>query len=309
MAKSVIYLCTMVKLRRNHKQAGSFGVRILILVVGGAVALTWLITQTADLQLEKTDPVNIERLVISEDPRWYLPTSTTDDVIHHDYYSLSYAEEHEQAEWVAYRLTKASLVVPNVPRTDWFEEDLEVPSGSAHYKDYSGSGYTRGHLVPAGDMAFNEEAMEATFLMSNVSPQLRAFNNGIWKELEQQVRDWAFQYDSLFVISGPVFNDPPWHRIGKNQVTVPEAFFKIILTFTEDGPIAAGFVIPNEMSEQRLEKYMVSIDSIESVTQIDFFSDILDEAQEEQIESSVMGNRWSFNEGRFITRVQKWNRE
>jgi endonuclease G len=121
-----------------------------------------------------------------DDYNW-LPTSKG-NIVEHTFYSLSYIEKYEQAEWVAYNISDEQLKKPNVKRTDWFETDPKVITGSAKHSDYKGSGYTRGHLVPAGDMAFEELAMKETFFMSNMSPQIRSFNNGIWRELEEQSR-------------------------------------------------------------------------------------------------------------------------
>ena len=91
-------------------------------------------------------------------------------------------------------------------RTDRFREDKKVPSGSAKPSDYTKSGYDRGHLCPAADMTHSAEAMEETFLMSNISPQLPVFNRGIWKSLEKQVRDWG-EKERIYIVTGPVFKD------------------------------------------------------------------------------------------------------
>ena len=91
----------------------------------------------------------------------------------------------EQAEWVYYSLSQSNLLAPKVPRFDYFNPDPKVKSKSAVHSDYSNSGYTRGHLVPAGDMSYDKQGMKECFYMSNMSPQPRVFNNGIWKELER----------------------------------------------------------------------------------------------------------------------------
>ncbi len=81
--------------------------------------------------------------------------------------------------------------MPWVDRQGDFRPDDKVKTGSATPADYRSSGYDRGHLVPAADMAFSAEAMSATFVMSNISPQARNFNNGVWRELEELTRSWA----------------------------------------------------------------------------------------------------------------------
>ena len=88
------------------------------------------------------------------------------------------------------------------------------------------SGYDRGHLCPAADMTHSAEAMEETFLMSNISPQLPVFNRGIWKSLEKQVRDWG-EKERIYIVTGPVFKDNKG-KIGRTGVTVPGFFYKVV---------------------------------------------------------------------------------
>jgi len=201
-------------------------------------------------------------------------------------------EKHEQAEWVAYQLTKSSLLAPNVKRADKFRPDYDVNSGSAFHKDYTRSGYTRGHMAPAGDMAFNKEAMNESFYMSNMSPQLAECNAGIWRDLEELVRDWAFDRNELVVISGPMLNRPIIKKIGKNKVSVPSAFYKIILDANKNE--SASFIIPNEGSNRHLKEFATSIDEIEKETGIDFFTDLLNDDEEERVESKSDVRSWDF---------------
>ncbi len=100
-----------------------------------------------------------------------LPAYTSRDaIITHTAYSLNYSEDHEQAAWVAYKLT-AEKVSGTCERTDDFRPDPMVMTGSAELSDYRGSGYDRGHLAPAGDMKWSPTAMSESFYMSNMSPQ------------------------------------------------------------------------------------------------------------------------------------------
>ena len=146
-----------------------------------------------------------------------LPTSTTGQIIQHTYYTLSYSEDHEQAEWVFYQLTPA-LVNGTTPRIDDFRPDPLVSTGSAQLSDYRGSGYDRGHLCPAADMKLNHTAMSETFFMSNMSPQVAGFNRGVWKKLEGLVRNWAITEGRLYVVTGGVLR-PSDNSIGANRVS------------------------------------------------------------------------------------------
>ena len=104
----------------------------------------------------------------------YSPKSSG-EIITHNYYSLSYNEYHEQANWVHYKLRNA-LILGTAVRKDNFRADYNVSTKSASPYDYKGTGYDRGHLAPAGDMKINSVAMSESFFMSNISPQNPSFN-------------------------------------------------------------------------------------------------------------------------------------
>ena len=127
-------------------------------------------------------------------------------IIRHKHYFLSYSEEHEQAEWAAYYLTGKTKEQHHYERP-YFKQDPLVDTESAHWRNYKDSGYDKGHLVPAADMRFSEEAYNETFLTSNVSPQNSAFNAGIWNRLEQKIRYWADKYGALFIVTGGILQD------------------------------------------------------------------------------------------------------
>ena len=237
-----------------------------------------------------------------------LPSSTTGQVIKHNYYALSYSEEHEQAEWVAYVLTKDELYIPNVERGSNFRPDPRVRKASASTRDYKGSGYDRGHLVPAADMAFNEQAMSETFYMSNMSPQISNFNGGVWRELEETVRDWAKKNNRLYIATGPVLTQGIREKIGGNEVSVPDLFYKVILDIDDPEDKAIGFIIPNEISTKELWAYAVSVDKVEALTGIDFFSGLVEDDLEEELERQFDMKKWPFNNKRYQARVDEWNR-
>jgi len=136
----------------------------------------------------------------------FLPVPST-NVIKHTYYTLSYNEAFEQANWVYYTLTDSMVINSGEERSNSFKMDKMVVTYSAKSSDYTKSGYDRGHLCPAADMGFNPVAMEESFLMSNISPQKPEFNRGIWKELETEVREWAKKEHKLYIVTGPVFKD------------------------------------------------------------------------------------------------------
>ena len=221
----------------------------------------------------------------------FLPTSTTGKIVHHNFYSLSYSEKHEQAEWVAYTLRKEHISSANFKRP-YFIKDSKVTTQSAHYKNYKKSGYDKGHLCPAGDRKFSKEAHDETFLTSNISPQNHQFNSGVWNRLEQKTRYWATKYKKLYVVTGGILT-PNLKTIGSEKVAVPRYFYKIILDFHKPEIKAIAFLIPHENSEKALYKFVTSIDEIEKLTNIDFFSELPNEL-ENNLEESSNYNNWNF---------------
>jgi endonuclease G len=221
----------------------------------------------------------------------YLPTSSTKAIVTHEFYTLSYNEKYEQAEWVAYVLKKDQISNNKLKRPYFIQDEL-VKTGSADWRNYKNSGYTRGHLLPAGDRKFNKEAFEETFLTSNISPQKGDFNGGIWNRLEQKTRYWAEKYDELYVVTGGVLSDD-LKTIGEEKVAVPKYFYKILLDYTEPEVKAIAFLIPHKESNLPLYKFVTSIDEIEKLTHIDFFSALPDDL-ENSLESSSSYKNWSF---------------
>jgi endonuclease G, mitochondrial len=208
-----------------------------------------------------------------------------DTVIYHTYYSLKYSEQHEQAIWVAYRLT-ANQLEKKVERSNKFITDPKIFTESANDNDYYKSGYDRGHLAPSRDMSFDSIAQAESFYYSNMSPQTASFNRGIWSRLESSVRDWAAEFDTIYVITGPILKDG-LANIGENKVSVPEHFYKAILVYTSNKQSAIGFVIPNnDIKSNDFYEYAVNIDRIEELTGLDLFP-LLPNKLEKQIESTL----------------------
>jgi len=305
----------MAKFRTNHAQqsktsAGGNIVKVGLFaaIVGGLFYIFNLFTGN----IPATDPaVDEQEAYINEDydeASYYLPGGTNGQIVKHQYYTLSYSEKHEQAEWVAYILTRERLVSPWVDRVDNFMPDLKVRTGSATPADYRGSGYDRGHLLPVADRSFSEEAMEETFYMSNISPQSRNFNQGIWRELEELTRNWAKKFKKLYVVSGPVLSQRPKGRVGDNSVSIPQSYYKVLLDYSEPEIKAIAFLLPNEVNYDPLYKFTVSIDEVEEVTGIDFFPDLLEDQEEEDLESTFNLDLWQFSKQKYDMRVKNWNK-
>ncbi|HEY3369340.1 MAG TPA: DNA/RNA non-specific endonuclease [Prolixibacteraceae bacterium] len=216
-----------------------------------------------------------------------------DIVISHVGYSFLYNEEHEQASWVAYELTKEETN-KLFNRTNRFKVDPMVKTGSANNSDFTGSGYDRGHLAPAGDMGWSSTAMAESFYYSNMSPQVPGFNRGIWKKLEELVRSWAIENNSILVVTGPVLKKG-LKTIGPDHVSVPDLYYKVILDNHEPSIKGIAFLIPNASQSLGLQSFVASIDSVESVTGIDFFPRF---PNEDKIERTSSIEQWSWTSTR-----------
>ncbi|MFT6214778.1 MAG: endonuclease G [Roseivirga sp.] len=211
-------------------------------------------------------------------------------IVERPYYTLRYSEEHEQAMWVAYMLAADSLNRKTYSRKDDFRKDPRIKTGSADLNDYKGSGYDRGHIAPAADFSYDEFALSQSFYMSNMSPQDPSFNRGVWKKLEEQVRDWAKEDNQIYVVTGPILNKR-YKTIGTNKVSVPEYYYKIILDVRKPEIKAIAFLMKNERSSAALSTFVVTIDSVEKLTGLDFFPSMPDQ-MEDALEAAIMTSDW-----------------
>ncbi|WP_299250970.1 DNA/RNA non-specific endonuclease [uncultured Lacinutrix sp.] len=261
-------------------------------ILTAIVIIATLLTKEYLINKEQVKVVNGGTIVKQDTNEYFLPTSTTGQIVHHDGYSLSYSETHEQAEWVAYELKKSHLSSTNFKRP-YFEIDKAVKTTAAHWRNYKKSGYDRGHLCPAGDRKYSKEAHDETFLTSNISPQTHEFNAGVWNRLEQKTRYWASKYDGVFVVSGGVLKGS-MKTIGSEKVAVPNQFYKVIIDNNSGDTKMLAFLMDHEASNEPLYKFVVSVDEVEKLTGIDFFSELEDE-KENRLEASNSYKNWSFN--------------
>lgn len=221
----------------------------------------------------------------------FLPSSTTGAIVEHNHFTLSYNEPFEQAEWVAYILEKQHLTNDDRERP-YFIEDPKVKTKSADWRNYKGSGYDRGHLCPAGDRRFSEQAYNETFYTSNISPQGRDFNAGVWNRLEIQVRKWTKGYNKLFVVTGGVL-ETGLEELGEDDVDVPRYYYKIVARGNPKNPELLAFLLLGKESTKPLRQFTVSVDDIERRTGIDFFERLPDDL-EAKLEREVNTNGWKF---------------
>ena len=217
-------------------------------------------------------------------------TNVSEKVVEHVGYTVSFNTKHNIPNWVAYDLTSQE-VAGVTPRAKHFEPDPQI-IGCPTTDDYKNSGYDRGHMAPAGDMKWSEQAMTESFYLSNICPQNHNLNGGDWKALEEHLRTMATQYEKVYIACGPIISAKP-KTIGMyHQVAVPDAFFKVVLRKKGDSWSAIGFMMPNQAGHKSLNKYAMSVDDIEIITDMDFFYNLPDEI-EEYVESSYSLKDWN----------------
>lgn len=209
-------------------------------------------------------------------------------------YSICFNNTHKQAIWVSYELTRDHLDHPVTSRTDDFTADQEF--NSAQPTDFYGTIYERGHLAPSADMKWSQQAQEESFSMANMTPQTHAMNHGRWKDLEDQVRNWARKFGRVYIVMGPMLDDS-LPKVGNSGVSVPKAHFKCVLALGnqtavtgESGTKSICFIIPQEPT-QPLTAYIHTVNEVEEATGLDLFA-ALDDSIEEKVESTASLDEW-----------------
>lgn len=239
----------------------------------------------------ETPPANIT-IIWNDLASGYPDAPAADTILSYTGFDLGYNEHFEQAAWVAYVLTREEIETGTSARTDNFRSDTSITTGSATPGDYRGSGFDRGHLAPAGDMKWSRYAMSQSFLMSNMSPQLPAFNRGVWRRLETEVRKWAVEKDSLYVITGPLFAEGD-SLIGENGVGVPGYYFKVLVDLSPPDHDMIAFLLPHGRSSEELLQFAIPVDSLEQLTGYDFFSNAPDQEVIVWLEKQLESNKWN----------------
>lgn len=188
-------------------------------------------------------------------------------------YIVSYNRHTKCPNWVLWELT-SEHAYGTVKRPEYaFHEDMEVPAPRAELSDYKGSGYDRGHMCPAGDNKWDEDAMYESFLMTNICPQNRQLNCGLWNQIEMQCREWAKKQGKLYIICGPIFLRGEQKTIGQNKVMVPDAFFKVVVTLDKVQK-GIAFICRNTDGNRKKDYCVNTIQQVERITGYTFFPNL-----------------------------------
>ena len=188
--------------------------------------------------------------------------------IRHDYYTTTFSESLRIPVVVKWWLTKEMVSCSqHLKRTNKFTPDPQLPKYTNLNKDYTRSGYDRGHNMPTEDNACSEIGMKECFYYSNMCPQTPRLNRGIWKSLETYTRELARQNDSVLVWCGSVVKHG--RKIGPDDVAVPDYCWKIVYVKNKRDTLA--YVFPNTATVSgNLMEFRVSVDSVEHLTKLKF---------------------------------------
>jgi len=218
-----------------------------------------------------------------------MPDGVPQQIVRYPGFTVNFNARLHVPNYVVWELT-AEECKGTEPRLNTFFHDKDV-KGCATLNDYRKSGYTRGHMAPAADMKWSAEAMRASNNLTNVCPQMSIMNSGAWSTLEENCRAWALRDSAIVIITGPVLSDRMPLHIGKSRVAVPERFFKVVLAPYVKPPRGIGFVMPNGKVTGGVHSHAMSIDEVEEITGMDFFSALPDDI-EEAVEKDNSYPRW-----------------
>ena len=200
----------------------------------------------------------------------------------HGNYAIHYRYDVKVAEYVVEHLDEADITGPAKRKDDFRPDPLVDDDKEAQPEDYAGSGYDRGHLVPAADNRADQEQMSESFFLTNMMPQDPGNNRVIWRIMEKGVRNTGADGNDIYVVSGTIFDDG-FLTIG-DGVGVPTRVWKVVYNHTNGETLA--FLLPNQkFSSKDIPKFTVTVDEVEAATGINFFPN-LDEAAESKVDLS-----------------------
>ena len=261
------------------------------------VAQRYLSTPAIPTTDEEGSPASESLLLQEEDEEAFsLPKGKDADkgtiLVEHEGFTLLFDTRTMCPLWVAWELTADETRGKVTRQGVDFKADESVPEQyQVEMWDYNGGQFGRGHMCPAGDMKWSQKAMQDCHYMTNICPQNAELNKVWWEHLERACRQWARQDGAVQIVCGPVFSDNPKRFGKKHKVAVPKGFYKVVLSLKEGREKALGFYYTNDDAPQPMEDAVRSVDEIERLTGIDFFSSLSDEL-ENRVEAMTDLRAW-----------------
>jgi endonuclease G len=290
---------------------------LALALIGGNVITTPDVLRLMNVRIaasEMSRPITIEELT-EEEQVWLkehnpfgIPKAEIPGIrklISRQGYTLAHNTVDLIADWVAFHLTREYVEGKEKrPGSSAFKPDPKLPVGRrAELTDYKGWNgvYDRGHQCASADSkGRGNKVIRDSFYLSNMTPQASKLNRNKWRLLEAKIQKIAIHKGELWIITGPVFVDQDkdglveYYVIGKNKVAVPTHYYKIVVAKSKESNEefkAMALLIPNEEIKNEYNEYLISIDEIERLTGLDFFSEMPDH-QEERLEAATSDNIW-----------------
>ncbi len=264
---------------------------------GGPTTVTALASDAEARSVNVTINLTIDAPPAGEDPLLLgNPSNATSNVANENnylmnkaQYSLSYSRANATPNWVAWRLD--SSWVGSAPRQNDYRPDPALPGGwyRVDDNDYSGSGYTRGHMCPSADRTRSVTDNSATFLMTNFIPQIADNNGGSWNEFENYLRTLIGQGKEIYIFSGGHGNAG---TIANGQIVAPLVTWKVVLILdngnndlqrVNKGTRTIAIIVPNQEPldpSTPWRDFRTNVDAVEYLTGYDFFSNVPKNTQE-----------------------------
>ena len=287
---------------------------LVIWSVGSALGQSELEKKSAELRalqekeqalLADIEKLKLQACIQSMKTVGYPVFSKKLELIEHAGMVLGFDCEYKMASWVFHVLTP-DVSSGTISRSNDFRLDDKSSCGSAREADYflrketsdgtfefDGFGFDRGHLAPSADFRWSANALSESYYYSNMTPQRPEFNRESWASLEGLLRTIVDQEKKqLFVITGPILHAGlPVIERSVNKLKIPEYHYKLVVDASAENPRGMAFVMPNKKCEERFSAYVISIDSLERLTGIDFFPEMNTEL-ETKIEQASDYTAW-----------------
>lgn len=273
---------------RQLNRQTQIAVIVLLVVLGVIVAIIYFRSQDGGTGVSGSNP----NLLLGEPSGATTDPSNRDDYLMvKPYYALSYNNDKGTPNWVSWQVTEQDL--GDAPRKQVFDSDSTLPIGFkiVTSRDYSGSGFDRGHMCPHSDRAANQDMSFSTFVMTNSIPQAPNVNRKAWAQLETYCRELVRRHNHLYVMSGPIGQGGTGGRgfkesLAGGKVTVPAECWKIAVVVEEGGGddlarISMGTRViavdmPNDQTQvgEEWASFRTSPAQIEQKTGLHFFTNV-----------------------------------
>jgi len=260
---------------------GSTKRKILIFILLITIFFLWYLLIYSPRQKKVENLIRKEISAALGHILWGYPIAENTKVFEYEGYVAGYDTTKLNPLWVSYHLKKDYLNGKKYLRNRKFAPDpsLEIKH-TAVVSDFRKSGFDRGHLARQSDMKGRSPLCETQSLyFTNISPQKPDFNRKTWNNLEMAVDDLTKYYGQSYIITGPYFDNNI--QLLNNRVEIPDGFYKIVVLDTEKGLYPLAFLVDMDDTALNIEDYCVSIDSVESLTGIDFFHELEDRSENE----------------------------